>query len=399
MPKLYLAIDNCFAAKRWTRPIEWARKVRELGLTYIEASADTENDPLYGGAAYQERWLDEVEAACRETGARVANLYSGHGTYSTLGLGHTEEDVAERLLEEWLKPQVRAAARLGAGLGFYAHAFSIPTLKDPDTYRGARNRLVSRLAELARYASATLSAPIGVEQMYAPHQIPWTLEGTREFLSNILTAADAPMYTNIDLGHQSGQRRFLRPTFESFEKSVALLREGSEERLPWLGVEEAYTLAEAVASGRERIETAWEKVNTLVTERPYLFAEPEDGEPYRWLRAFGPYSPIIHLQQTDGESSPHAPFTQEWNAKGIITGEAVLTALARGYEKPSMPEALPPVEEIYLTIEVFLSTASNPFSSLRDLRRTVEYWRRFVPEDGIDLHEALSRLAKEAIYG
>ncbi|MFP4407231.1 MAG: TIM barrel protein [Spirochaetaceae bacterium] len=399
MPKLYLAIDNCFATKRWTRPLEWARKVRELGLTYVEASADTENDPLYHGAAYQERWLEEVEAACRTTGVRVANLYSGHGTYSTLGLGHTDADVARRLLEEWLEPQVRAAARLGAGLGFFAHAFSISTLADPEVYKAARDALVSRLAELARYAQSRLSAPIGVEQMYAPHQIPWTLEGTRELLSDIHTAAGAPMYTNVDVGHQSGQSRFPRPTFESFEKSVALLRDESEERLPWLGVEEAYTLAEAVATGGERIETAWERVDAMAAERPYLFAKPEDGDPYRWLSAFGPYSPIVHLQQTDGESSPHAPFTPTWNAKGVITGERVLTALAKGYEEPFMPESVPPVEELYLTIEVFLSTASNPFSSFRELRRTVEYWRRFVPEDGMELREAVDRLGKEMIHG
>lgn len=399
MPKLYLAIDNCFATKRWTRPREWAQKVRELGLTYVEASADTENDPLYGGEAYQERWLDQVEEACQETGVRVANLYSGHGTYSTLGLGHTEADVAERLLEQWLKPQVRAAERLGAGLGFFAHAFSIPTLADPGAYERARERLVASLAELARYAGERLSAPIGVEQMYAPHQIPWTIDGTQELLLKITEAALAPIYTNVDVGHQSGQGRFVRPTVESFERTVTLLREEADERLPWLGVEEAYDRAEAVAAGRERVGTAWKRVEELAEERPYLFAQPEDGEPYRWLAALAPYSPIVHLQQTDGKSSPHAPFTPRWNRRGIITGGEVVAALAKGYEQLSLPESIPPVEKIFLTIEVFLGTASNPFSSLRELRRTVEYWRRFVPEDGIELREAASRLQKEATHG
>ena len=37
-----------------------------------------------------------------------------------------------------------------------------------------------------------------------------------------------------------------------------------------------------------------------IERRPYLFAEAHDGDPYAWLRALGRYSPIIHLQQTDG---------------------------------------------------------------------------------------------------
>lgn len=32
-PKLYLAIDNCFASKRWTEPAEWADVIRDLGLS------------------------------------------------------------------------------------------------------------------------------------------------------------------------------------------------------------------------------------------------------------------------------------------------------------------------------------------------------------------------------
>lgn len=399
MPRLYLAIDNCFAAKRWTRPREWAEKVRELGLTYVEASADTENDPLYGGAAYQERWLDEVDRACRKSGVRVANLYSGHGTYSTLGLGHTEEDVAERLLEKWLKPQVRAAERLGAGFGFFAHAFSIPTLADPEAYERARDRLVTSLADLARYAGQRLSAPIGVEQMYAPHQIPWTIDGCRELLLDIREISETPMYTNVDVGHQSGQKRFLPPTLDSFERTVALLREDADERLPWLGVEKAYDLAEAVSSGAKELGVAWEEVRELIEQRRYLFARATDGEPLRWLRTLGPYSPIVHLQQTDGESSPHAPFTPRTNSWGIVSGEGVLTALAEGYKEPYLPSSVPPVEEIYLTIEVFLGTASNPYSALRELRKSVEYWRRYVPEDGIELKDAVARVKEEETDG
>ena len=51
-PIIYLGIDNCFASKRWARPSEWTRVIRDLGLRYVEASADTECDPLYMGAEF-----------------------------------------------------------------------------------------------------------------------------------------------------------------------------------------------------------------------------------------------------------------------------------------------------------------------------------------------------------
>ena len=40
--KLYLAIDNCFACKRWVKPMDWMLLIRDLGLTMVEQSTDTE---------------------------------------------------------------------------------------------------------------------------------------------------------------------------------------------------------------------------------------------------------------------------------------------------------------------------------------------------------------------
>ena len=57
-PKIYLAIDNCFASKRWTDPHDWARVIRDLGLTYVEASADNEIDPFYSTRDFLDSWVD-----------------------------------------------------------------------------------------------------------------------------------------------------------------------------------------------------------------------------------------------------------------------------------------------------------------------------------------------------
>ena len=36
-PEIYLAIDNCFASKRWTSPSEWMSLIKDSGINYIEA--------------------------------------------------------------------------------------------------------------------------------------------------------------------------------------------------------------------------------------------------------------------------------------------------------------------------------------------------------------------------
>src|SRR5208283_3230271 len=173
-PRIHLAIDNCFASKRWTRPADWARIIRELGIRYVEASADNECDPLYADPGFLDDWLQDVESACEQHGIKVASLYSGHGTYASLGLASPDRRNQDRIHNLWLKVMIRHAARLLAGVGFYCHAFNEDILQNPAAYASAEEGLYSRLADLAAYADAQDVKFIAVEQMYSPHQIPWT---------------------------------------------------------------------------------------------------------------------------------------------------------------------------------------------------------------------------------
>jgi sugar phosphate isomerase/epimerase len=230
-PKVFLAIDNCFASKRWTRPREWLPLVRDLGLEYVEASADTEADPLYCGEAYMNDWAQEVARNEAASGVTVVNLYSGHGTYTTLGLGHTDVRVRQRMLEMWITPMVRLAAQLKAGLGFYCHAFPLSTLQDPQEFRRAIEDLYAQLAQVARLASAQ-GVTVGVEQMYSPHQWPWTIDGAADLVRRVSEKAGAPLYLTLDTGHQTGQQRFLRPDRRALD-GVAPRTDGAADI--WLG--------------------------------------------------------------------------------------------------------------------------------------------------------------------
>lgn len=385
-PRIHLAIDNCFASKRWTTPVEWTREITELGVTCIEAGADTELDPLFLGRDYLSRWITDATAATERYGARIANLYSGHGTYATLGLAHGDHSIRRRFLDDWLAPMVETAAAVGAGLGFFCHAFPQSVLADPQRFKEEFCALATNLAEVARI-NRELGAvgPVGVEQMYSPHQVPWTVPQTRDLLRRVYAHNRDPFYVTIDVGHQSGQHRYRRPSRDAIETAVAAVAKTGRSPEVWMGpdaiVREVHEIAGMPSAARHG---ATDALLARLDHYPYLFSEPSDSDPYHWLRELAGWSPIIHLQQTDGTSSAHKPFNPETSQTGIVQAPAVLAAIRDHYDRVAdVPDLPPRVRDIYLTIEVFAATAENAEQIRNKLRDSVEYWRRFIPRDGV----------------
>lgn len=68
----------------------------------------------------------------------------------------------------------------------------------------------------------------------------------------------------------------------------------------------------------------------------------------------------------------------------------VLNDLKKAYEQPEEKGMPPQCDHIVLTLEPFIGTAGNNFDTIEDIRSSVEYWRRFVPRDGMPLDEVLA---------
>lgn len=393
-PRISLAMDNCFASKRWTRPKDWMSVIKDVGITLVEASADTELDPLYMGADYIKDWIHEVKKCSELTGVKVVNLYSGHGTYSTLGLAHTDERVRMRFRDQWMKAQAFTASQLDAGLGFFAHAIHEPALQDPKEHESILNTLYDDLAELARYASEIGLSYISVEQMYSPHQPPWTINGAKRLLQTVYKRAGAPFYLTLDVGHMNGQQYFQKPSPEQIAEWIERKTSGMPCKRIWLGPKKSMDLFSDAVTGKIEKERAIAEIQEQWNGYEHLFAATDDGSVQQWLAELGGYSPIIHLQQSDGKSSPHWPFSPEYNAKGMIRGEEVVRGLARSYENGNQ-EGYPPLcSEIILTLEPFISTAGNNYDALEEIEQSVQYWRQFIPRDGMLLSEVIENLNK-----
>lgn len=385
-PNIHLVLDNCFAIKRWVEPDEWLPLCKRIGFANVQASFDNEIDMLYSPAWYMDSWFDSLRAAEEKHGARVTTFYTGYQTYRTAGLGHPDRAMAEHIVRKWLFPAIDRLGARGNGFGFSFHALVERVLRDPAQYRLMRDRVYDLLEQVGARARERGGIPVCVEAMYAPQQPPWTIRGTFEFLRDCMSRGNSSIYTTIDVGHMIGQSRFLRPSTEDILENLRQATPGQSRPGLWLGPETAFELwreyvnrgvADAGAAG-----AIAEKMN----DYPYLFADgPEDSDPYAWLEKLGCYSPIMHLQQTNGITASHAPFTRENNATGIISPEKVLRAIAKSYRKPADPSMPPRAKDIYLAFELFFSSSDHPHAIIEKLEETLSHWRRFVPKDDMPL--------------
>ena len=391
-PRIILGMDNCFAAKRWIRPKEWMKLIRDMGLFFVEASADTECDPLYMGDEFTSDWILDVQKCSKETGVAVKNVYSGHGTYVTRGISHYDDRIIARFRDQWMKKQMDTAQALGAGFGFFAHGFEELLLQDAEKYAKKLEGLYDTLAELAQYAAQIGLSSIGIEQMYSPHQPPWTIEGAKTLLKEVHRRSGQPFYITVDLGHMNGQQYFARPSEAYIREKIALAKSGKPAKRVWVGSRKAHEYYVQAIEGRISLDEAVRSILEDIEQNPQLFSQPQDWDIYHWIRELGCYSPIMHLQQSDGKSSPHWPFSEEYNQKGVVKAEEVIRALATAYEAPEDDQMPPKCDEIVLTFEPFISTAGNVYDLVDELKESVAYWRKWIPEDGMRLSKIVERL-------
>jgi len=373
-PKIHLVMDNCFAVKRWVRPCDWMKAIKEIGgITLIQASTDNEIDPAHNTQDFRDEWIEEVREYEIEFGFKVVSFYSGYAQYRTVGIASHSKSKRNAMIELYFKPTVDVAAEFGAQVGNTLGAFSEPVLEDPKEFARAYKNVEDCLVRMTKYASDQ-NVIFGYEQMYTPTQGMWTINGSSEFMKRVSARANAPMYVTIDTAHQAGQHMFLKPSVEEIEA----MQSNRNARMSYLPAEIQDLIIRKVNAMQ---------IHSMLDKYDYWFAEPDDSDIYKWLSRLGCYSPIVHLQQTDGTHSSHKPFTAQHNMNGIIKPKEVLAAIKESYDREEEPGMPPRVKDIYLAFEVFFSVMDASDKIIGDLKESVEYWRKALPQDGMRLDE------------
>lgn len=373
-PKIYLTIDNCFAIKRWVRPRDWMDAVKKIGnVTCVQASTDNEIDPAHNTQEYRDEWVAEVKQCEKEQGLKVVSFYSGYAQYRTVGIGSHSAGKRNAMIERYFEPTVDVAAQLGAQVGNTLGAFSDPVLQDPAQYAQTNKRVEDELVRMTRYAG-NKNVLFGYEQMYTPTQGMWTIDGCVDCMKNVTARAGAPMYITIDTAHQVAQHLFRRPSQEDIQ------------HMRQTGDMSAFRLPDEILG---KIESGENIGEDLLDKYAYWFAQPDDSDVFKWFERLGGYSPIVHLQQTNGTLSLHKPFTKQNNEAGIIHPKNVLKAIKESYDAPEEEGMPPKVSEIYLAFEVFFGVTETADTIILDMSESVKYWRDHIPRDGMDLDELI----------
>ena len=385
-PRIYIGIDNCFAIKRWTEPADWMRVVRELGMKYVEVVPDLEADPLLTPDDYRREWVDRVCEAKAKYGIETVMLYSNNATYDTIGFAHPDRRVRDRILDSWFERFCGLAAGIGADIGYFVHGLSEDILFDQKKRLDAQKNVMDCITRLNRIAERYGIEKTALEQMYTPHQPPFTIDTMTELMQRVKRLSGKPLYVTEDVGHHCPF--YLRPDADALQSAFARYRTDGYIGV-WLGSQHAIELFRAEKSDRLSADTL-KAIEADMDANAGMFSTPRDNDCYEWLREIGCYSPIIHMQQTNGAASSHAGFNPQNNASGKIHPVKVLKAIAESYKKPEKEDMPPRVEDIYLIQEIYMSTKEVGYQGLWRIRESTDYLRRFIPQDGMRLSELLA---------
>jgi sugar phosphate isomerase/epimerase len=97
---------------------------------------------------------------------------------------------------------------------------------------------------------------------------------------------------------------------------------------------------------------------------------PDDTDPYAWLKHFAKESPLIHLKQSSANKSGHFPFTKQYNDIGRIRPQKVIDVLKEQG-----------VDDADLILELsFRERQPTDSTVIEVLKESVVYWRDLVKE-------------------
>ncbi|OIN95890.1 hypothetical protein AUJ66_08000 [Candidatus Desantisbacteria bacterium CG1_02_38_46] len=95
---------------------------------------------------------------------------------------------------------------------------------------------------------------------------------------------------------------------------------------------------------------------------------PDDTNPYAWLKEFATVSPVIHIKQSTKDKGGHWPFISEYNKKGIIHPQKLIKVISESDAK-----------DVVLTFEFsFRERYPAEYRVLDNLKESVACWRKYI---------------------
>jgi D-erythrulose 1-phosphate 3-epimerase len=194
-----LGINNCFAAKRWPLPRDWAQVVRyDIGVDIVELSLDLMPD--IGRPAQRARTADQILVSLARHGLRAETTFTGLSAYCD-NLLMSPDAERRRAALGWYLAVVDLTARLGAqGTGGHVGAMSVADWSEPGRRSERWSGLRADLAEITSRAREAGLDYVLIENLASIRE-PSTIASVESLLTDG-DAAHVPIRLCLDLGHQ-----------------------------------------------------------------------------------------------------------------------------------------------------------------------------------------------------
>ena len=321
-----IGVNAAFMTRRYEEPESWAKIISDLGFDYVSFDSDALDWFYSGDSDYVLRTAEKTRGIFESAGLKIVDYLTGVAPYRFFGLAHKDPE-ARAQMYRWMEGAIEIAATLGAeSVSGRFDAFSVEVQADPVAFQARYDELMRQYKALALQAKKRGLSAIGIEQMYVPSLVPYTIAGSKKYFADANEGNEegAVIRPVVDTGHACGQN---------------------------YGV-----------SGDD------------------LYYE-------KWLEEFGVLGNTVHIQQTRRTGSDHAPFNRDGSGGDVKISQIVhaLALSAENYTRNSLSRFVPVPENIYLVLEALPSTADTEEKVLDGLQQSIDYLRTAIPKGGIDL--------------
>lgn len=197
--RLQLGVNNCFAAKRWPRPADWAPLMRDtFQVDLVQFSMDLVD--LERGDEFTALQAEAIRDSSAAYGFRVHSAVTGLAAYTHNRLLHPIAAERHEARDWWARAITFTSAVGARGTGGFIGAFSAQDWREPGRRTLLWNELRRSMVDLADLAHRA-----GLD-FFLVENLPGTRElSTMMQLHELLSDGDpehAPVRLCLDLGHQ-----------------------------------------------------------------------------------------------------------------------------------------------------------------------------------------------------
>ncbi|HDN17447.1 MAG TPA: sugar phosphate isomerase/epimerase [Candidatus Bathyarchaeota archaeon] len=195
-----LGINNCFAVKRFVKPEEWMKIVREvLELDIVQFSLDLLDPLLYSRSGRYEAY--KVRANSEEYEVKIDTCFTGLAAYSFNLLGHPDPYVRADGLE-WHLKAIELTTIMGArGYGGHISALTMQDYEDRNRRKKMLERVIEGVKVLRRKSEEEGHEFLLWEPMPIAREPPHTIKEAEEILERANEGRGVPLKYCVDLGH------------------------------------------------------------------------------------------------------------------------------------------------------------------------------------------------------